>query len=149
MDELVDLFEGVLKEKGIQADRSYTCRVLKLTRERAFFVPDLWEQSRIFYQSPENFDDKVIQKVWKEDTPELVREIKDILNSIHPFEVTTLEPALKEFVIRKEIGLGQVMSPLRLALVGSNQGPGLMDMMEVLGKQEVLHRIDTALEKLK
>ena len=68
--------------------------------------------------------------------------------SIHPFTATAIETAIKEMVNKREIGFGKVMTPLRLIFVGSNLGPGLMDIMEVLGKEEVLGRIDTGLERI-
>ena len=71
------------------------------------------------------------------------------MESLDPFTASTIEPALKEYIGSREIGFGKIMSPLRLALTGSNMGPGLMDMMEVIGKDETLRRINTALEKLK
>jgi glutamyl-tRNA synthetase len=56
-----------------------------------------------------------------------------------------IEVAIKELVSSREIGFGKVMNPLRLILVGSNIGPGLMDTMEVLGKEEVLNRLEKGL----
>ena len=147
-DELAGFLEMKFREEEIQAERSYTSRVMELVKERAFLLPELWEQSWFFYRSPENYDEKVVQKVWKEDTPELVKETGELLGSVDPFEIQGIEPALKEFVTQREIGLGKIMNPLRLALIGSNQGPGLMEMMELLGKEEVLRRINTAIEKI-
>jgi glutamyl-tRNA synthetase len=148
LDELAEILEASLKEKGIQADRSYNHRVLELVKERAFLIPDLWEQSCFLYQSPEVYDDNVVKKVWKEETPGLLSEAGSLLEEIHPFEAAAIEPALREFVESSGIGFGKLMNPLRLALVGSSKGPGLMDIMELLGKQEVLFRINKALEKI-
>jgi glutamyl-tRNA synthetase len=148
-EELAESLENQLKENEIQSPRPYNIKVIGLVRERAVLLPDLWEQSRFFYESPEVFDEKVAMKVWKDNTPDLIGEINNLLDSLDPFTASTIEPAIKEYVNSREIGFGNIMNPLRLALTGSNMGPGLMDMMEVIGKEETLKRINTALEKLK
>ena len=121
---------------------------MDLVKERSTLVPDLWDQSWFFFRRPEAYDDKVIKKVWREDTPDLVAGVLEILRTVQPYEAGRIEKAIREWVERQQAGLGKIMNPLRLALVGSNQGPGLMDTMELLGRDEALLRIRTALEAL-
>jgi glutamyl-tRNA synthetase len=71
-------------------------------------------------------------------------KLYESLKSVEPFTAGRIEPVVKDLVESLEIGFGKLMNPLRLSLVGSNIGPGLMDMMEVLGKEEVLQRINRA-----
>jgi glutamyl-tRNA synthetase len=147
-EELAGWLNTVLEEKGLSFPLEYTAKAVSLIKERAFLLPDLWEQSWFFFSRPDSYEEKVVKKVWKEDSPTLIKELRDVLLSIESFTAQNIEPAVKELVARREIGFGKVMNPLRLALVGSNIGPGLMDMMEVLGKEEVILRIDAALDSL-
>jgi glutamyl-tRNA synthetase len=140
--ELAGWFRSELEDRGLEFDQDYIARSLSLIKERAFLLPDLWEQSWFFFKAPESYDEKAIRKSWKEDTKELIREVRELLESLDSFKASDIEPAIKDLVGRKEIGFGKIMNPLRLLLVGSNLGPGLMDLMEVLGKEEVLQRID-------
>jgi len=55
---------------------------------------------------------------------------------------------IQDFIHRKNMKMGQLMNPLRLLMVGNNQGPGIMDIAITLGKKEFLQRIKTGLEKL-
>jgi glutamyl-tRNA synthetase len=55
---------------------------------------------------------------------------------------------VQEFTTSAGVKMGQLMNPLRLLMVGSNQGPGMMDLADVLGKEEFLERIETGIEKL-
>ena len=64
------------------------------------------------------------------------------------YSVETIETSIKAFLEQNELGMGQVMTPLRLALVGSGMGPGVMDIMEILGKEEVETRINRAIQKI-
>jgi glutamyl-tRNA synthetase len=147
-EELAEWFRGELDERGLNYDNAYIVRSLSLIKERAFLLPDLWEQSWFFFAAPESYDEKVARKVWKEDTTNLISEVRDLLKSAHPFTAAAIEPVIKDMVSSKEIGFGRIMNPLRLILVGSNIGPGLMDMMDVLGKDEVLTRIDRGLKTI-
>jgi glutamyl-tRNA synthetase len=147
-DELARWFRTELESRRLPFDTDYTARVLSLVKERAFLLPDLWEQSWFFFTGPDRYDEKVVRKVWKPDTPSLMLEIRSLLEKAEPFTAPVIEPAIREMVSGREIGFGKVMNPLRLVLVGSSLGPGLMDMMEVLGKAEVLRRIDRGLETI-
>ncbi len=143
--ELAEWLMSELENRKLSFSQDYTAKALSLVKERAFLLPDLWQQSWFFFTRPEGYDEKVTRKVWKEDTTGLIREVRDLLASLDPFACDTIEPSVKELVMSREIGFGKVMNPLRLILVGSNLGPGLMDMMEVLGKEEVLQRIEVGL----
>jgi glutamyl-tRNA synthetase len=75
-----------------------------------------------------------------------MEEIYKLFESLEPFNSETIHPALKDLIRRRDIGFGKIMNPLRLIFVGSNLGPGLIDMMEVLGKEEVLYRLEVGLK---
>jgi glutamyl-tRNA synthetase len=148
-DELAAWFTGELDQRNLEIESSYISKALDLVKERAFLLTDLWEQSWFFFQSPADYDEKVVRKVWKEDSGALLGELYESLKLVEPFTADKIEPAVKDLAESLETGFGQLMNPLRLSLVGSNIGPGLMDMMEVLGKEEVLQRIDRALQTIK
>ena len=148
-DELAAWFTGELEQRDLGYDSSYISKALDLVKGRAFLLTDLWEQSWFFFQSPSSYDEKVIRKVWKDDVASLLRDLSSSLASVEPFTAGEIEPVLKNLTESREIGFGKLMNPLRLSLVGSNIGPGLMDIMEVLGKEEVLQRINRALQAIK
>ena len=56
-----------------------------------------------------------------------------------------LEEAVKQYMEAKSLGFGQVMPPLRLALVGELKGPHVFDIIEVIGKEDTLRRLDALL----
>ena len=148
-EELASLFQPLLRKKGIDADDDYVARVCGLIKERANFVSDLWEQSHFFFMAPTSFDPKVIKKKWKENTPDILNEIKDVLTKTQAFDAHFLENTIKKYLEKKGLGLGQVMNALRLTMVGANMGPGLFEIMELLGKNEVIKRIETGLLNIK
>ncbi len=145
-DELAAWFRDDLARRDLNYDSTYVGRALDLVKERAFLLTDLWDQAWFFFQSPSGYDEKIIRKVWKEDSASLLHDLSSSLIPVQPFTALHIEPVLKNLAEGREIGMGRLMNPLRLALVGSNIGPGLMDIMEVLGKKEVLQRIGKALQ---
>src|SRR6056297_1172191 len=67
----------------------------------------------------------------------------------HVFQVRFQRCGFKLVVIEKnDVGFGKLMMPLRIAVTGQGFGPDLFSSMELLGKETVISRLDTALEKL-
>ena len=145
--ELAALFTPILKEKGITKEADFIEKVVSLIKERAVFVADFWELSNYFFEAPISYDEKAIQKNWKEDTGGLMKELIGIIENTMDFNSINVETAVKAWITSKEIGFGKVMQPLRLSLVGELKGPHLFDIMEMIGKDETLLRIHTAIVK--
>jgi glutamyl-tRNA synthetase len=70
------------------------------------------------------------------------------LNKIEDFTSVNIETLLKEWMTTNEIGMGKVMQPLRLSLVGALKGPHLFDIIEMIGKAETIKRIEKAIASL-
>ncbi|MFD1292875.1 glutamate--tRNA ligase [Lutibacter holmesii] len=146
--ELADIFNDILVEKGITSELAYTEKVVSLIKERATFVADFWELGNFFFENPTEYDAKASKKQWKEGTPELMKELVTIIESVNDFNSQNIETIVKEWITSKEIGFGKVMQPFRLSLVGAMKGPHLFDIAEMIGKQATIDRINNAIEAL-
>ena len=146
--EVAELFLPLLMEKGITADLPFVERVVSLVRERVDFVKDLWDETFFFFKAPDQYDEKVVEKRWKGDVPELMRELSEILAETTPFDSHTLEKNVKQWIEQHKTGMGKVLNALRLLLVGASKGPHLFDIMAMIGKEETLKRIENGLKKL-
>ena len=146
--DLATFLIPILEEKNIEVCPEYVEEVCALVRERAVLIPDLYTQSHFFFVEPEAYDEKVISKIWKPETPALLTEYIPVLENIDPFTKENIELATKEFVQNKSIGMGQLMNPLRLTVVGTNAGPGMMDMMAVIGKEFIIPRVKKGIETI-
>ncbi|MFN5441144.1 MAG: glutamate--tRNA ligase, partial [Flavobacteriia bacterium] len=92
-----------------------------------------------------------IRKKWKAETTAYIQEWKGILSSLTDFSAATIEAAFKTYLAEKELGIGAVLLPYRLVLTGVGAGPGMFEISEFLGKEEVISRIDlglAAIEKM-
>ena len=148
-EKLARLYQVILKDKGIKVEDSYVISVVKLIKERVNFVSEFWDQSYFFFQAPKEYDAKVVKKRWKEQTPEILSELKEQFEKLETFDHVNMEKTVQDFLEGKEFGMGQVMNPLRLTLVGAGIGPGVLEIAELLGKEETLKRIQAGIDNIK
>lgn len=122
-------------------------KIVSLIKERADFVSEFWDLSDYFFVAPTSYDEKA-SKNWKEDTPALMQELISVLGEIANFTSSNIETVVKDWMTKNEIGMGKVMQPFRLSLVGALKGPHLFDIVELIGKEETIKRIEKAIDSL-
>lgn len=140
-------FQKILQEKGIVSDNEYVTKVVAMIKERATFVSDFYELSDFFFVAPQEYDAKAL-KNWKEETPILMKQVKDVISGIEDFEAKNIETIVKSWITEQEIGMGKIMQPLRLSLVGAVKGPDLFEIIEMIGKEEAIRRIKNAINTI-
>jgi glutamyl-tRNA synthetase len=146
-DDLAKAFAPILYETEIDGDYTTLVSIVNLVKERANFVSDFWELSSYFFETPNSYDEKAA-KNWKPETPELMQRVSEKLQSITNFTSENIEAELKTWMGENEIGMGKVMQPLRLSLVGALKGVHLFDIIEIIGKEETENRIEKAIAGL-
>ena len=88
---------------------------------------------------------EVIKKRWKDDTPLLLTELKEVLGSIDDFTATGTEDKVKKWITEKGYNTGNLMNALRLVIVGASRGPHIFDIIAWIGREETINRIDRGL----
>lgn len=146
--ELARLYLPMLAEKGISADLDFVTQVVKLVKERAHFVHELWEQSDFFFRAPEEFDPQAVKKRWKQDSYDQMVELKDLLSGTEDFSSENTEEIVKKWIEEKEYGMGAVLNAFRLIIVGGLRGPHMFDIISLLGQEETLRRLEVGLHEL-
>ena len=122
-------------------------RIVGLIKDRAHFVGEFWELGSYFFEAPDSYDEKAA-KNWKEETPAFMSELISVLDEINDFTSANIETVVKDWMTANEIGMGKVMQPFRLSLVGALKGPHLFDIVEIIGKEETIRRIKRAIANL-
>lgn len=124
-------------------------KAIALLKERVSKVDELLVMGKFFWEDPQEYDKNALKK-WKDDSPGLVSEYRGKIESLDSadFEAAALKSVLEEVINKNEVGFGKLMMPLRIAVTGQGFGPDLFASMELLGKETVLRRIDTALNQL-
>lgn len=146
--ELALLLDEVVKKEGVHCELGKLEKICALVKERATFVKDIYNDGMFFFHAPTLFDEKGIKKCWKDETPALLCEVKEVIQSMDNFDAQYVHDQLSAWIGEKGIGFGKVMMPLRLAIVGEMKGPDMHEIMAVLGKEESLRRLDYALNTI-
>jgi glutamyl-tRNA synthetase len=120
-------------------------QIVSLMKERATFVQDMLSDGAYLIARPLNYDKETILKKWKSETFELISEWLAKIKTITEFTAENIEATFKAFLEAKQIGIGTVLQPFRLCVTGVAAGPGMFDISEFLGKEEVISRIEIGL----
>ena len=147
-EELAEQFMPYLEAKGLSGDKATVAKVIGLTKDRVNFVSELWEQVNFFFVAPTEYDEKSLKKRWKEDSPKHMTEMLALLEVHEDWSAEGLDNLIMPWIAEKEYGVGIVMNAFRICLVGAARGPHIWNITDVLGKEETLARVRTALEKL-
>ena len=130
-------------------DEAYLESAVSLLKERVSKVDELITMGSFFFEDPKEYDENALKK-WKDDSSDLLSMYRDRVEklSTEEFLADNLKTELEAVIEQKNVGFGKLMMPLRIAVTGQGFGPDLFASMELLGKDTVIRRIDTALEKL-
>ncbi len=145
--DLAKSFAVILEEKGFSPAQDKLVHLVSMIKERANFVSEFWEMSDFFFVAPSSYDEKAT-KNWNADTTTIMSEIITVMNNIADFSSQNVETIIKEWIAAREIGMGKIMQPLRLSLVGALKGPHLFDIIEWIGKEETVKRIQKVIDTL-
>ena len=147
-EETLALFKGVEGIDLSQFNDEKLLKLISLMKERATFIKDIYRDGKFFFETPVTYDEKASKKAWNDETGTLMNDLADVLQTIENFEAEILRKAIHDFAETKELGMGKVMMPLRLALVGELKGPDVPDILEILGSEESVSRIKNAVNNI-
>ena len=117
-------------------------KVIELMKPRCRSLKDLIEFSQYFFTDPLNFNEQDVKKTWKNDSHSIVQDAMLIMGNISVWNTSMLEQVMKEYMDTNGLGFGKVMKPIRLALCGHINGPSLNDIMELIGKESTIRRLE-------
>jgi glutamyl-tRNA synthetase len=138
-----------LEAHGIAAPTdAYLGGVFGLMRERVTTLEDFATGCMYLFADPETFDEEAAKKNWKPETAGWLSELLTALPGADGFTAAALEVVVKERATTLGVGAGKLIHPLRLAVSGTSKGPGLFEMMELLGRDACVRRIGRAIAVL-
>ena len=119
----------------------YMEKVAELMKERASFTIELLTDE-YFFESPKSYDEKTFRKKWKESSGIIMTDLFKELEKDVEFSSDSIENIFKNFITKREIGMGAVLPCMRLILTGKGMGPSVFAIASLLGKQEVMKRFN-------
>jgi len=133
---------------GVYSD-DYLVKIIHAMKERVNFAAEFVCKCPYFYTVPKEYEQSSIDKNWKPETPEQLRALAENFVKLENPDTHAFEQALADTATVLNVGKGKLIHPLRLAVSGVSSGPGMFDLLYILGRDEVLRRIETAIQKIK
>ena len=116
-----------------------------LLKERITFADDLLELGRFFFEAPSSYDEKAVAKKWNDDAVKALSNYKERLTALEPVTATNAKEALQQTLDELGFGFGKAMPALRIAVTGAMGGPDMMEIIETIGQEETVSRIERAI----
>jgi glutamyl-tRNA synthetase len=147
-EELADFLMSSLSRENISCTRDKAIQIVTVMRDRVTFPKDFWEQGQFFFLPPNSYEEAVVTKKWNQDAVRVLTAYREALEQVQQFSAETAKRTLETVTAGLGIGTGKVLQAVRLSITGAGGGPDLMMIMEIIGKNEVIKRIDHALRTL-
>jgi glutamyl-tRNA synthetase len=149
IDELAKDFRYWVEKRGYSnLSDEYLQKVLALLRERVKKLPDIIDFAPYMFEKPKTYDIDYFKKHWNEATKKHLEDILKILIEIEDFSHQNIHDKVVGYLNERNLKLKDVVHPLRLAITGMSFGAGMFETMEVLGKEEVVQRLEFFIEKI-
>ena len=146
-DEIYDLLKPELANAGLNSfSKEYVLSAIGLMKERINFISELISFSGYFFEDPKSFDATGIRKRFNQQTKSHLQELLNRLSTIDEFSVPRIEAVYRDYADEASIKASELIHPTRLAVSGVTLGPGLFELMEILGQKTVLRRMQAVID---
>lgn len=136
-----DMLDGNVAEKA----QNRILAGMSGLKERAKNTLELTENAAFYARKRPLAMNEQAAKLIRDEGRDVLQRIRAILSDLSDWQADALQDAAKVYGESADLKLGKVAQPLRAALTGSNISPSIFEVMEVLGKEESLGRLDDAL----
>ena len=145
-DRLAEEVDKIYKSKQASVpDRAEFIRVISLVKERCTLLPDFWQQTSFFFIAPTTWDAEAVKPKWNGAKKDFFIALTEELAATPDWQSAFIEAAFKQIATEKNIKPGELQLPFRVMLVGGKFGPPVFEIAEVLGKEDTIRRIKSAL----
>ena len=142
--------KGLIAEEDVERDREYLCRVIELFKGRTRRTHDFVDLAGFCLRAPTSYDEKARAKHWSDPAAaDRLAAAAEAFANLEPFDARSTEDAVRLLSEREGVSASGYIHPIRLAVSGMSFGPGLFEMLEVLGKARVVERLRTAVRLIR
>lgn len=147
-EELAQIFKLQVTSHKVKASDEYIQKVCGLLKEKASFANEFWDLGSYFFVEPENYDAEVIKKRWNEKTKNFIAELAKAYQASTDFSPANAEAVFKQTCDKLGIKSGEVMQLFRVCISGMAGGPALFETAALIGKENVIARLEKAVQKI-
>lgn len=148
-EELITyLYESLIRE-NIECSKEKALKICSVMKDRVTFPKDFWEQGKFFFSAPQTYDEQIITKKWNEDVMKVLSRFQAVVVDLNVISAESIKTTLDKVTADLGIPTGKILAALRVSITGGASGPDLMMTMEIIGKEEIIIRLDRALKTIK
>ncbi len=142
---LLDLLrkDGVV-QAGKEPEGAWMQKLVSILTERSHTLLEMKTSSLPFIQDDITMDEKAKAKHLTPEVAPMLSELAASLRTLEPFTHDAVEKTFNDLVNARGVKLGKLAQPVRVALTGGTVSPGIYDVIEVMGRDKVLKRIEAA-----
>lgn len=139
--------DGLVDDRMVEEKRDWMIKVLNLLKERARTLRDFVPLGQYFFSDQFDYDKKGVGKHFSDpDAGKRLESLRNELSSASLCSKEEVETLLRGLAEKLGVKAAKLIHPVRMALTGLQVGPGLFEIMELLGKERVIDRLDRAVE---
>ncbi|WKV08781.1 glutamate--tRNA ligase [Thermoanaerobacterium sp. CMT5567-10] len=132
---------------GDNYDYDYIKKIVSAVREREKTLNEIADAMSYYFNDEFDYDEKGVKKYFEKDgVDNILKEAIEVLDKVDDFNLVETEKAYRDLIEKLDIKSGDLFHPTRLAISGRTFGPGLFDIMELLGKEKTIERIEKAIK---
>ncbi|MBC3785329.1 glutamate--tRNA ligase [Spirosoma utsteinense] len=148
--ELAPTVQQQAEAAGFDCPPEKAEKIVSLLKGRINFAHEIFTEAATIFNAPTTYDEAIAAAKWNDDAVRAVTAFRDALQAYDgPFMADDIKHTLGDAMTQAGIKQGKIMQAMRLALTGTGAGPDLMLTMEIIGKDETVGRLETALNTLK
>lgn len=145
--ELIPHLRPFLQERGVEADDAdYLAKVILTLNARSKTLVEMADAATFYYREVTAYDEAATKKTFTPEAALPMRQLIQALQALDDFSEKALEGAFLKVMETTGLKLGKIAQPVRLALTGRAASPGIFEIIEILGKDAVLKRLQRALQ---
>lgn len=147
IDVILPELKKLLQEVSIELPGDeYLVEVINLMKERMYFVKDIVDEGKYFFETPTEYNEKMLKKQWNLANVDVLKQLVEAMEQMDEFSVESIDGFLNNFAEERGLKKGKLMPLMRLAATGTNKGPNVGDILAVLGKDHVVERMNNLLK---
>jgi glutamyl-tRNA synthetase len=151
VEKIITSLREEISTSGIKNESftdEYLSKVISAMLERVSFVKEILVNGFYFFEDPVEYDEPTVKKRWKEDSAEHLKKLIVEFSKLNSPTKENFEEALRRTSDELKVGTGKLIHPVRLAVSGVGGGPGVFEILDIIGKEKTINRLETAIEKL-
>lgn len=135
---------GLISETDLDEQRAYVLEVIDLIKSRCRLTTDVPDMVEYFFTEPESYEEKGVKKHFKPDAAKRLEQLAARFEVLDPFTIEAAEEATRALAEELAVGGGKLIHPTRLAVTGRTFGPGLFELLALVGVERTVARMHRA-----